>query len=404
MSGAAVCAAIATVSPLQAAIVGFAGQALHAWEQRHTDLVPTNLGQAFWGALGASIRILGMQLGAPPPIAIALALVAAILANVLSTGIALSALHAVPTVAIVRRIVTPALVGAYGYFVIAAALAATMLNGSLQGILRASGLFALAIAVGDSIGGRSIRAFLERQLLAAEPHVQYSQLAQGTFHDLRNLVGAAIVNLQAVDGESALPEREKSIAAAVAALQDANHLLLSAQASGRMSGRSEFGKVDLGELCAYVGAVYRPVASAKRVSLTTHIPKSEAAVFGHPVLLGEVLANLITNAIEATPEGGTVNVQCVASPYGSTVDVADTGGGISAAIRDRIFEPGFTTKGLAGTGLGLYTALGIARQHHGDLSYVGTSDQRGPTFRLSLPPFAEGRRVLGVVATEEHRD
>ena len=395
MSGAAVCAAIATVSPLQAALVGFTGQLIHSWERRHTDLVPSNVGQAFWGAFGASIRVLCLRLGAPTAASISIALLAAILANVLSTAIALSLFHATPALGIVRQAVSASLAGAYAYFVIAGSLASTMLNGTYGGILRASGVFALVVAVGDSVGGRSIRDFLERQLVAAEPHVKYSHLAQETFHDLRNLVATAIIHLQEIDRVGLPAQQHESISIALAALHDARGVLVSAQATGRMSGQSQFVKVDLSELCDRTAALHRPVAAQRGIGLAVRAKGGDYRVFGHPVLLSEVLSNLILNSVDATPAGGMITVECRGGNQLATITVTDTGPGISNRIGSRIFEPGFTTKTGTGSGLGLYTALGIARQHHGDLELVPTADGTGACFRLTVPSFPVGKRALG---------
>ena len=392
MSGAAVCAAIATVSPLQAALIGFAGQLLHSWDRRRTDLIPSNLGQAFWGAFGASLRIVSMRFGAPDAVAISLALFAAVVANVLSTSIALSIFHSTPALRIMRQAVNVALLGAYGYFVVAAALAATMLNGTPGGIVRASGLFVMAIAVGDSVGGRSIRDFLERQLVAAEPHIQYGQLAQGTFHDLRNLISTALIHLQSLAQTRPTEERE-SLGIALAAIEDARDLLSDAQETGRISSWSQFRRVDLAQLCDRIAALHRQPASLRKVHLLVRMPQDEPAVFGHPVLLGEVLSNLILNAIDATDRGGTIVIECATDARAATVTVTDSGAGIPGEIAGRIFEPGFTTKPGTGSGLGLYMALGIARQHHGDLALARTG-ANGTCFELVLPRFDIGRAAL----------
>jgi signal transduction histidine kinase len=112
----------------------------------------------------------------------------------------------------------------------------------------------------------------------------------------------------------------------------------------------------------------------------------------YPAQIQQVLLNLIINARQAMPRGGTVRVRVGRDAAGrySEVSVADTGVGIAPADLRRIFEPFFTTKtgpddtGLGGTGLGLSVCRDIVEAHHGRLraeSHLG----QGTTFTLRLP-------------------
>jgi signal transduction histidine kinase len=87
----------------------------------------------------------------------------------------------------------------------------------------------------------------------------------------------------------------------------------------------------------------------------------------------QVLANLVRNAIEAMPNGGTLRIRLKAAKDWRTNDpgvritVADTGYGMSPETRSRIYDPFFTTKGTLGTGLGLWVTAGILAKHHGSM-------------------------------------
>jgi signal transduction histidine kinase len=105
-----------------------------------------------------------------------------------------------------------------------------------------------------------------------------------------------------------------------------------------------------------------------------------------------VLVNLTLNALEATPEGGTLRVACFGeatdeAPGGGGervgVSIEDSGPGIAPALRDRIFEPFFTTKA-RGSGLGLSIVHAIVAQHGGTIS-VEAGDAGGARFVLLLP-------------------
>jgi signal transduction histidine kinase len=115
-------------------------------------------------------------------------------------------------------------------------------------------------------------------------------------------------------------------------------------------------------------------------------------VWGDAFRLSEVFANLIQNALEATPEG-SVDVRIEPGPDGrARVSVHNTGGGIPLELRDRIFQPFFTTKP-RGTGLGLAIARQIVDAHHGRLDMV-SDGVSGTTFVVDLPTAAP-RGVVG---------
>jgi two-component system NtrC family sensor kinase len=99
--------------------------------------------------------------------------------------------------------------------------------------------------------------------------------------------------------------------------------------------------------------------------------------------LRQVFLNLVLNAIEAMPEGGTLTVRTIAGPTVAIIEIQDTGIGIPEDIRVHLFEPFFTNKP-HGTGLGLSISAHIVTQHGGQIEVDSTSGQ-GSTFRVVLP-------------------
>src|SRR2546428_12003781 len=91
----------------------------------------------------------------------------------------------------------------------------------------------------------------------------------------------------------------------------------------------------------------------------------EPPVAGRPEELREVLTNLITNAVDAMPEGGRCTVRLAAGLEWASVSVRDNGVGMAEDMRRRVFEPFFTSKGPRGTGLGLAVSWGIVTRHRG---------------------------------------
>src|SRR5207237_1536642 len=109
-----------------------------------------------------------------------------------------------------------------------------------------------------------------------------------------------------------------------------------------------------------------------------------APIAARPAALTETMTNLILNALDAMPDGGTLMIATRQERGGPvTIIVGDTGVGMSEAVRQRVFEPFFSTKGEAGSGLGLSVAYSIVRRHGGDIR-VESQPGRGTTFTLTF--------------------
>ena len=108
------------------------------------------------------------------------------------------------------------------------------------------------------------------------------------------------------------------------------------------------------------------------------------AIAANATELREALTNLIFNAVDAMPGGGTLTVRTRAEGARVVVEVADTGMGMSEDVRQRCLEPFFTTKGDRGTGLGLSMVYGIVRRHEGVIEITSEAG-RGAAIRLSFP-------------------
>ncbi|HEY4719694.1 MAG TPA: ATP-binding protein [Candidatus Methylomirabilis sp.] len=130
---------------------------------------------------------------------------------------------------------------------------------------------------------------------------------------------------------------------------------------------------------------WKDQASARGVSIrvTTDLPPVPL-VAGNEAEIREVLTNLIFNAVDAMPEGGTINLRTSADGDHVVLEVCDTGEGMTAEVRQRCLEPFFSTRGKRGTGLGLAVVYGIIRRHHGELT-IDSEPGRGTTVTIRLP-------------------
>ncbi len=161
-------------------------------------------------------------------------------------------------------------------------------------------------------------------------------------------------------------------------------LLIGQMDAGRFS--LELGQVDLAELASETVALFGGPASEKNVELTA-VTTPGALVSGDRLRLGQLLSNLVSNAVKFTPEGGHVRVSVAEHGGSGQVQVSDSGVGIPPGERGRLFERFYrasTASGTAGSGLGLAISRAIAEAHGGTLRLADSAGP-GTTFILDIP-------------------
>ena len=271
------------------------------------------------------------------------------------------------------------------YFGLGAILMSYVLDGSFTGYVLATIVCVLALALTDTIAGRRVRRVLESELSDADRHLFHSRAVEGVVHNLRNHMATAQAYLKEVNSGKLDDVDRESLETAKEAADDAVTVLhsLAQGATPRVSFSPN--PVDLNELVTRAAGMARPRARTKEVQLAIRESAANVKIRADPLLLREVMTNLLNNAIEAAPNGGRVEITTGRRGNGRPyVSVADNGPGVSDDHRHHLFEPHFTTKE-GGTGLGLFMSYGIVREHQGELVYSGSS--RGALFTVVLPPF-----------------
>jgi len=134
-----------------------------------------------------------------------------------------------------------------------------------------------------------------------------------------------------------------------------------------------------------------PTSRGIMIDVTTRL-RDVPTIMGDAVQLREAMTNLILNAVDAMPGGGTLTLTTAEAEDHVEVIVSDTGVGMPPDVRDKVFDPFFTTKGPQGTGLGLSMTYGIVSRHGGSIA-VESEPGEGSTFRLSFPRGTELRTV-----------
>jgi signal transduction histidine kinase len=148
---------------------------------------------------------------------------------------------------------------------------------------------------------------------------------------------------------------------------------------------SPMAEVELRAVLRQVQMMVRHQFEERRIRLEVDVPDDLPIVRGSAPELTQVLMNLLLNARDASPQGGTVRLRCHATPAALIVEVEDRGAGIPEPMLERVFDPFFTTKAPGkGTGLGLALALAIVEGHGGTLR-AENSVPCGARFRMTLP-------------------
>jgi signal transduction histidine kinase len=338
---------------------------------------------ACFGSLVAVELRSGGEISLPSRIAVILTVT---LANWILVAIAHSLRSGEVIASIVRHNFTSSFYAAFAYYGLAALLLSYVLDGSPTGYLLATIVCVLALALTDTIAGRRVRRVLESELSDADRHLFHSRAVEGVVHNLRNHVATAVGYLKEIEPHRLDPVDRESLETATAAANDAVTVLrsLSQGATPRVSYASE--PVNLNELITRAIGMARPRARNKEVQLGVRESSEDVNVRADPLLMREVITNLVNNAIDAAPNQGHVTAAAGRRGGRPYFSVTDVGQGISDDHRHHLFEPHFTTKE-GGTGLGLFMSYGIVREHQGQLIYEG--NRRGAVFTVTLPPFAD---------------
>jgi CheY-like chemotaxis protein/anti-sigma regulatory factor (Ser/Thr protein kinase) len=135
-------------------------------------------------------------------------------------------------------------------------------------------------------------------------------------------------------------------------------------------------------------------AQRRGVNVEIRIEASEPApILGTRAEIREALTNLIFNAVDALPMGGSIVIRAQSHGAESILEVEDNGVGMADEVKNRMFEPFFTTKGLSGNGLGLSMVYGIVSRHRGSIE-VESKERVGTVVRMRFPAVDPSRADL----------
>jgi signal transduction histidine kinase len=226
-------------------------------------------------------------------------------------------------------------------------------------------------------------------LLRTEKLRALGQMAAGVTHDLKNILNPISLHLQVIGRAAShgnTADVKESVEEAKLAVRRGVETVERLREFSRQAPEAKLEMVDVNRLVREA----RDLAKARMASRKGRMneileelgePPSISARTGEVV---SALVNLVVNAIDAMPDGGTITLRTRAERGGAIVEVADDGPGMPPEVEKRVFEPFFTTKGEAGTGLGLAMVYACVQRHGGTIALV-TAPGKGTAFTLWFP-------------------
>ena len=249
------------------------------------------------------------------------------------------------------------------------------------------------------------RKEMENKLLQSEKLKSLGELAGGVAHDFNNVLAAILGRVQLLKMQfnppDGIQEQRKSMLNLIKSLEiiekasfDGAETVRRIQEFARKrADDKDFTQIEINELLEnsleFTRMRWKDQTESKGISVDIQREFSQLApTLGSASELREVFTNIINNAIDAMPEGGTLKITTCKEDDLIVINIADTGVGIPEGVVDRIFDPFYTTKGVRSTGLGMSISYGIINRHKGTIG-VESREGQGTTFTIKLPVIEE---------------
>jgi GAF domain-containing protein/ActR/RegA family two-component response regulator len=229
----------------------------------------------------------------------------------------------------------------------------------------------------------------QSQLVRTEKLRALGEMASGVAHDFNNLLAAILGRAQLLLRRVEEPKQRQWLQVIERSALDGAQTVRRLQDFTRIRRDEPMVPTVLSDVVRDALEITQsrweeePASRGLTIQVQATLP-AVPPILGDGAELREVFTNLILNAVDAMPEGGTLAVGTAVADGHVVATVADTGIGIPEAVRDKVFDPFFTTKGPRGTGLGLSMSYGIVSRHGGTIS-VDSTEGQGTTFRLTFP-------------------
>jgi PAS domain S-box-containing protein len=242
------------------------------------------------------------------------------------------------------------------------------------------------------------RVRLEEQLLQREKLSSIGLLAAGVAHEVNTPLTGVSSYTQMLLGMFAETDPKHALLLKVRRQAErATNIVNNLLNFSRTGDATEFTEIDISRVLDDTLQLLEPQLRGNQIEIIRAYDPDCPQIFGNAGKLQQVFTNLLLNARDAIPAGGSIKISTTpAEDHSLTIEVSDSGMGIAPENVAKIYDPFYTTKGVGrGTGLGLAVSYGIVQEHSGHIS-VESNPGRGTTFRITLPT-AHARAQLQAV-------
>jgi signal transduction histidine kinase len=226
------------------------------------------------------------------------------------------------------------------------------------------------------------------KLVQAERVAAWRELARRLAHELKNPLFPLQITVENMLRARRLPAKEFDEVFTESAATLQTEIANLKTIIGRFSDFSKMPKpqaieMDAREAIWRVVKLYGPALEEKHIQVGTSIASEPLPILGDSELLHRALSNLVLNAMDAMPSGGTLTISVARAGEVARIAIADTGAGMTPEERERLFTPYYTTK-QHGTGLGLAIVQAVIADHNGTIA-VESAEAGGTRFLIGLP-------------------
>lgn len=224
---------------------------------------------------------------------------------------------------------------------------------------------------------------LEEELMRSERLVALGRLVTGVAHELRNPLGIVKATVQVMEGEFKTVEGLKEYSKVIREQIDRGNKVIQELLDFGRPSKPIVSPTDINMLIESVLTFTYPILKQNKILLEKDLSQSLYPADIDSDKVKQVFVNLILNAIQAMPKGGTLKIITIQKDGFIQISFTDTGQGINETDLVRIFDPFYTTKD-DGSGLGLSISHQIIHMHGGKI-WVSDTSTEGSTFTVSLP-------------------
>jgi len=226
-------------------------------------------------------------------------------------------------------------------------------------------------------------ARIRARLAESEKRAAIGELSTAVAHEVRNPLGVIRSAAQSLAETAADDEAKQACGFIVTEIDRLSNVVTSLLALARPL-TLERRSVDVTEICGRARLLASEVLRRRDVTLVDHVPSGLPALEADPDLLCQVVLGLVVNAADASPASSAIDLEASAKERQVEIAVTDRGPGVPAELREKVFEPFFTTR-TSGVGLGLAIARRIIEAHHGKIDVVPNPEGAGARFFVRLP-------------------